>query len=262
MQASPSTGATTGSRTRRSTGSTVRPRPPGSRLPYDRRWREVDGRLRELAGYAGQLDHPRSVIREYALCGYGRRCVCDVRRRWQTGRSSARASRSWPSTDRPRRVPSVDGSRNARARCVQDLRHSRGPALVLSKVDGGQPVGPSSNVTYTLTLKNEGNAPATATTITDPLPANTSFVSADHGGISTGGVVTWYGLTVAAGDSVTVHLTGQHRGRAEEEGHLDRQRRRRRQDERRLLDDRVAVRDGTCGSVRADAHAGDADGRR
>ena len=56
------------------------------------------------------------------------------------------------------------------------------PALVVSKVDAGVPVGPSSNVDYTLTLKNIGNADATGVTIKDPLPANTSFVSADQGG--------------------------------------------------------------------------------
>ena len=81
------------------------------------------------------------------------------------------------------------------------------PALVLSKVDGGEPVGPSSHITYTLTLKNEGNASATGVTITDPLPDNTSFVSADSGGTNVGGVATWSGLTVAPGGSVTVHLT-------------------------------------------------------
>ena len=35
------------------------------------------------------------------------------------------------------------------------------PALVLSKVDAGKPVGPGSNVDYTITLKNIGNADAT-----------------------------------------------------------------------------------------------------
>ncbi|MDX6410525.1 MAG: hypothetical protein QOE91_41, partial [Gaiellaceae bacterium] len=81
------------------------------------------------------------------------------------------------------------------------------PALVLSKVDAGSPVGPTSNITYTLTLKNIGNAAATGVTITDPVPANTSFVSADSGGTNSGGTVTWSGLSIAAGSSATVHFT-------------------------------------------------------
>jgi uncharacterized repeat protein (TIGR01451 family) len=81
------------------------------------------------------------------------------------------------------------------------------PALVLSKVDAGDPVGPSSNVTYTLTVRNIGNAAATGATITDPVPANTSFVSADSGGTNDGGTVTWSGLSIPAGGSVTVHMT-------------------------------------------------------
>jgi len=86
------------------------------------------------------------------------------------------------------------------------------PALVLSKVDAGVPVGPSSKLDYTLTLRNVGNADATGVTITDPLPANTTFVSADNGGTYANGVVTWSGLSVpkgvpGTGGSVSVHLT-------------------------------------------------------
>jgi uncharacterized repeat protein (TIGR01451 family) len=81
------------------------------------------------------------------------------------------------------------------------------PALVLSKVDAGNPVGPSSNVTYTLTVKNIGNANATGVTITDPVPANTTFVSADSGGTNANGTVTWSNLTVPAGGSTSVHFT-------------------------------------------------------
>lgn len=81
------------------------------------------------------------------------------------------------------------------------------PALVLSKVDAGNPVGPSSNVTYTLTLKNIGNAAATGVTLTDPVPANTTFVSADSGGTNSGGTVTWTIASIPAGGSVTVHFT-------------------------------------------------------
>ena len=61
---------------------------------------------------------------------------------------------------------------------------------------------------YTLTVKNIGNAAATGVTITDPVPANTSFVSAQDGGRTRPtGNVTWSGLTVPAGGSVTVHFT-------------------------------------------------------
>jgi uncharacterized repeat protein (TIGR01451 family) len=87
------------------------------------------------------------------------------------------------------------------------------PALVLDKVDAGVPIGPNSDLTYTLTLHNWGNADATGVTITDPIPANTSFVSADSGGTYAAGKVTWTGLTVPAWSlesgpgSVTVHMT-------------------------------------------------------
>jgi len=80
------------------------------------------------------------------------------------------------------------------------------PALVISKTDAGVPVGPGSNVDYTIKLRNIGQAAATGVTITDPTPANTSFVSADSGGVNSGGATTWSGLTVAAGGSISVHL--------------------------------------------------------
>jgi uncharacterized repeat protein (TIGR01451 family) len=85
------------------------------------------------------------------------------------------------------------------------------PSLVISKVDAGIPVGPGTNLDYAITLKNIGNAPATGVTIADPLPANTSFVTADNGGQNVNGVVTWSGLTVptgtpGVGGSITVHL--------------------------------------------------------
>jgi uncharacterized repeat protein (TIGR01451 family) len=81
------------------------------------------------------------------------------------------------------------------------------PALVLSKVDANQPVGPATSVDYTLTLRNIGNASATGVEITDPIPANTSFVSADAGGSLVNGKVTWSGITIPAGGSVTVHFS-------------------------------------------------------
>jgi uncharacterized repeat protein (TIGR01451 family) len=81
------------------------------------------------------------------------------------------------------------------------------PALVITKAAAATPVGPSSNLDYTITLKNIGNGPASGVTVTDPLPANTSFVSADSGGTFDKSTVTWTGLSVASGSSVTLHLT-------------------------------------------------------
>jgi uncharacterized repeat protein (TIGR01451 family) len=81
------------------------------------------------------------------------------------------------------------------------------PALVLSKADAGIPVGPGSNLTYTLTLTNIGNGAATGVTIADPVPDDTSFVSATGGGRLSRGRVTWSGLDIAPGDSAKVSFT-------------------------------------------------------
>ncbi|MEA2609029.1 MAG: hypothetical protein QOJ75_1272, partial [Chloroflexota bacterium] len=78
------------------------------------------------------------------------------------------------------------------------------PALVVSKTDSGAPVGPGTAIDYTITLKNIGNADATGVTITDPVPANTSFTTASDGGSLIGSSVTWSGLTVTAGSSISV----------------------------------------------------------
>jgi uncharacterized repeat protein (TIGR01451 family) len=83
------------------------------------------------------------------------------------------------------------------------------PALVVSKVDAGIPVGPGTTIDYSLTVRNIGNGDATGVTVTDPVPANASYVggSADNGGTLSNGKVTWSGLTIAAGGSVTLHFS-------------------------------------------------------
>jgi uncharacterized repeat protein (TIGR01451 family) len=96
------------------------------------------------------------------------------------------------------------------------------PALVLTKTDAGVPVGPGSNIDYTLTVHNIGAANATGVEIKDTIPAHTSFVSADNGGTYSNGQVTWTGKTVPAsvptpnvtnpvpttnGGSFAVHMT-------------------------------------------------------
>jgi uncharacterized repeat protein (TIGR01451 family) len=78
---------------------------------------------------------------------------------------------------------------------------------VLSKVDSGVPVGPSSRLQYTITLQNVGNADATGVTLVDPIPDNTSFVSASNSGSTSNGTVTWSGLTVPSGGTTSLTLT-------------------------------------------------------
>jgi len=73
------------------------------------------------------------------------------------------------------------------------------PALQIRASSDGLPVGPNGLLTYTLTIENHGNITATAVTITDPVPANTTFISADQGGVHSGSNVIWSGLSVPLG---------------------------------------------------------------
>ena len=64
------------------------------------------------------------------------------------------------------------------------------------------------DITYTITYGNTGSSDALNTVITDPVPAGTTFVSADNGGTNVAGVVTWNIGTLAHGTSgLTVHFT-------------------------------------------------------
>lgn len=62
------------------------------------------------------------------------------------------------------------------------------------------------DITYKFTVKNPGTCAASGATVSAPLPANTSFVSADNGGTAAAGKVTWNLGTVAAGETKTVSV--------------------------------------------------------
>jgi uncharacterized repeat protein (TIGR01451 family) len=82
---------------------------------------------------------------------------------------------------------------------------------------GGQPVvtltksGPAATagtqITYAIAYANTGAGVALNATITDPLPAGTTFVSASSGGASAAGSVTWTLGNLAAGASGSVTVT-------------------------------------------------------
>ncbi|MGB8650171.1 MAG: hypothetical protein WCD35_05865 [Mycobacteriales bacterium] len=80
------------------------------------------------------------------------------------------------------------------------------PALVMQTADSGAPVGPGTDLTYTITLRNVGNADATGVALTVPMPDQTSYSSASDGGAFVKGRARWSGLTVPAGGSKVVTL--------------------------------------------------------
>lgn len=74
---------------------------------------------------------------------------------------------------------------------LTDVTTTTLPALVLGKSAANIPYGPGSLLTYSVTVMNNGNITATNVVITDPVPANTSFVSAGSGGTLNGSNVVW-----------------------------------------------------------------------
>jgi uncharacterized repeat protein (TIGR01451 family) len=82
----------------------------------------------------------------------------------------------------------------------------KAPALVLKPGDTGQPVGPGSTLTYTLTVRNIGNAAATGVTVTAPIPSDTTYKASSDGGTYARDRATWAGLTIPAGGSKTLTL--------------------------------------------------------
>jgi|CXWL01.1.fsa_nt_gi uncharacterized repeat protein (TIGR01451 family) len=82
--------------------------------------------------------------------------------------------------------------------------------LAVTNVDTPDPVSPGSNLTYTITLANAGPSNAAAATLTDTLPAGTTFVSlASPGGwscstpaVGAGGTVSCSNAAFAPGSPV------------------------------------------------------------
>ncbi|MDP9329030.1 MAG: DUF11 domain-containing protein [Actinomycetota bacterium] len=79
--------------------------------------------------------------------------------------------------------------------------------LAITKSDSTDPVIAGNNLTYTLGITNNGPSDATGVSISDPIPAGTSFVSASGGGTLSAGVVTWAIGALASGGSTSRTLT-------------------------------------------------------
>jgi uncharacterized repeat protein (TIGR01451 family) len=82
------------------------------------------------------------------------------------------------------------------------------PDLAIAKT-GPALVTEGNNVVYTLTARNLGPTIATGVTVTDPVPAGTTFVSAGAGCTLAAGVVTCNAGTLNPGQTVTFTFTVQ-----------------------------------------------------
>jgi uncharacterized repeat protein (TIGR01451 family) len=84
--------------------------------------------------------------------------------------------------------------------------------LAITKTDSPDPITTGGNLTYTLTVTNNGPAGATGVSVSDPLPAGVTYVSDTP---STGtssiaaGTVTWNISSLASGASATLSIVVQ-----------------------------------------------------
>ena len=88
-----------------------------------------------------------------------------------------------------------------------DVTPGMAPVLTLDKRASRQNASPGDQIAYTFDYENTGNADATGVTLTDVLPAGTSFISASGGGAFGSGSVTWNLGTVPPGVSHSVTAT-------------------------------------------------------
>ncbi len=90
---------------------------------------------------------------------------------------------------------------------IEDTRVRSRVLLTITKTDAPDPVLAGQELVFTLAYEATGNAPATDVTITDAVPAGTTFVSATGGGTESGGVVTWNLGTLLPPASGSVQMT-------------------------------------------------------
>jgi uncharacterized repeat protein (TIGR01451 family) len=86
--------------------------------------------------------------------------------------------------------------------------------LAVTKSDAPDPVNAGSNITYTINFANNGPSDAQTVTVTDAVPANTTFVSAvvttgTGWAVNTAGPIVFSKATVAAGETAVFTMVVQ-----------------------------------------------------
>src|SRR5439155_2876039 len=77
--------------------------------------------------------------------------------------------------------------------------------LAINQTDSPDPVTVGNNLTYTITVTNNGPNPATDVTLIDT-PSGANFVSASQGCSQSGGIITCNLADIAVGASATVNI--------------------------------------------------------
>ncbi len=90
---------------------------------------------------------------------------------------------------------------------LQELEEALNTAdLSVTKTDSADPVAAGEQLTYSLTVANDGPNPSDATVLTDTLPPEAAYVSDDAGCVHAGGVVTCELGALAPGTSTRVDI--------------------------------------------------------
>jgi uncharacterized repeat protein (TIGR01451 family) len=99
----------------------------------------------------------------------------------------------------------TDNNQNNNTDTETDLQNSVAN-LKITKTGAPDPVIIGQTLTYTITVTNDGPSDAQNVTVSDPLPAGLTFVSASNSGVFSAGNVTWSLGTLVSGASVQLTL--------------------------------------------------------
>ena len=80
------------------------------------------------------------------------------------------------------------------------------PNFTIDKTDNKTSAVPDETLNYVITVRNTGSQDATNVVVTDNIPNDVDFLSADNSGVRNGSTVTWT-FTLAAGSSKTLGMS-------------------------------------------------------